>query len=444
MLAGLKSVQRWLYPGLGLKRWLATLLLGLILLGLGLSLLLQGFNAYFAWLPLPMGVAVLAGTAGISLALLSIYQINKLLLGAFLPQQATVTEVVEQVYRYRQQKRPGPTIVAIGGGTGLSTLLRGLKYHTKNVIAIVTVADDGGSSGKLRRELGVLPPGDFRNCIAALANDEALITQLFQYRFRSGQGLEGHSFGNLFITAMAEVTGSFENALYESGRVLKIQGNILPSTLEDVTLFAEVCEGHQLRKVKGESAIPVARLPIERVYLQPDEPKAFPPALQAILSADLIIMGPGSLYTSVIPNLLVKEITSAIRASTAPKIYICNVATQPGETDGYSLGDHIRAIETHTNLVAGHLPSPNAAGPGQARPAALFDFVLVNNNLGFTIPADMNLQPIEPTSAVDNRYTLISADVVDEQAPWRHDSKKLAHELMAWYKTTVASATNNQ
>lgn len=330
--------------------------------------------------------------------------------------------------------------MAIGGGTGLSVLLRGLKHHTDNIVAIVTVADDGGSSGKLRRELGVLPPGDFRSCIAALADDEALITQLFQYRFRSGQGLEGHSFGNLFITAMAGITGNFETALYESGRVLNIRGTILPSTLENVTLMAEVKEGSHTRKVEGESVIPAVKLPIERVYLQPDTPPPFPPALQAILSADLIVAGPGSLYTSVMPNLLVAEIVSAIRASTAPKIYICNVATQPGETDDYSLDAHVRAIEIHTQTDQ----FPNSDAPFaetsheflQMQPGSyhLFNYVLANNNLTHPIPASMKLQPVYPAPPSDQSYQVVEADVVDEEHPWRHDSVKLAHQLMDWYK----------
>lgn len=323
-------------------------------------------------------------------------------------------------------------MVAIGGGTGLSVLLRGLKYHTENITAIVTVADDGGSSGALRRELGVLPPGDFRNCIAALADDESLITQLFQYRFRSGPSLEGHSFGNLFITAMAAVTGSFEKALYESGRVLKIQGTILPSTLENVTLLAELNEGSQTRKVEGESAIPEAKLPIERVYLEPDAPLPFPPTLQAILNADLIVAGPGSLYTSIIPNLLVAEIVTAIRASNAPKIYICNVATQPGETETYTLADHLQAIEKHTRVIE---DSSGKAEPG--RNACLFDFVLANSNLDHPIPASMKLRPIVPAQSAGKGYRVISADVVDEKHPWRHDQTKLATELMEWYKQQV-------
>ncbi|MFN8455511.1 MAG: gluconeogenesis factor YvcK family protein [Anaerolineae bacterium] len=335
-----------------------------------------------------------------------------------------------------RQRQGGPKVVAIGGGTGLSVLLRGLKHHTDNIVAIVTVADDGGSSGKLRRELGVLPPGDFRSCIAALADDEALITQLFQYRFRSGQGLEGHSFGNLFITAMAGITGNFEKALYESGRVLNIRGTILPSTLENVTLMAEVKEGSHTRKVEGESVIPAVKLPIERVYLEPDTPPPFPPALQAILSADLIVAGPGSLYTSVMPNLLVAEIVAAIRASTAPKIYICNVATQPGETDDYSLDAHVRAIEIHTQTDQFLNPDDSSNEFSQTPSSGyhLFNYVLANNNLKYPIPASMKLQPINPTPPSDQSYEVVQADVVDEEHPWRHDSVKLAHQLMDWYK----------
>ena len=451
MFAGLKSASRLLQPGLGLKRWLASLLVGLIILGLGIGLFFGRLYAESAYSPrasTPLMqewphwlIAALLGLGGTGLVVFSIYQLNKVLLRAFLPDKASVADVARRVYR-RQRRRQGPKVVVIGGGTGLSVLLRGLKHHTENITAIVTVADDGGSSGKLRRELGVLPPGDFRNCIAALADDEALTTQLFQYRFRSGQGLEGHSFGNLFITAMAEVTGSFENALSESGRVLNIRGAILPSTLEDVTLFAELDEGAQTRKVEGESAIPTPKLPIERVYLQPDEPRAFPPALQALLNADLIVAGPGSLYTSVMPNLLVGEIVNAIRTSTAPKIYICNVATQPGETANYSLDQHVQAIEAHTHIIDNRLAEVETDRPADAnkKPASgnktfLFDFVLANNNLTHRIPAAMDLTPVTPGLPDDNSYTIIEADVVDEQHPWRHDSTKLARELMAWYAT---------
>jgi len=435
MLASIKSTFRLLLPGLGLKRWLIPMLIGLVILGLGIGLFLRELYAETAYPPairalllqdLPRWVRGAVFTAvGIGLIGLSFFQLNKLLLEAFLPDQAGVRYIADQVYRHRRRRRDGPKVVVIGGGTGLSVLLSGLKHHTENITAIVTVADDGGSSGKLRRELGVLPPGDFRNCITALANDESLTTQLFQYRFRSGE-LEGHSFGNLFITAMAEVTGSFEEGLYQSGRVLNIRGSILPSTLENVTLFAEVDEGLQLRTVAGESAIPAAKAPIERVYLHPDSPPAFPPAVQAILNANLIVAGPGSLYTSVIPNLLVSEIAAAIEASHAPKIYICNVANQPGETDNYTLHQYMQAIEAHSRS-------------GEARQVPLFNYVLVNNNLAHPIPESMqHLTPVLPTAAPPNSgYQVIGADVVDEQQPWRHNSTKLANQLMDWFKKTT-------
>jgi uncharacterized cofD-like protein len=447
MLADLKSASQLLYPGLGLKRWLIPLGLGLVLVGLGSGLVFSQIFLLTIKTPgfWPIATSWQRWVAGVLMMLIgtassgySLFRLNTLFLAALLPNQPTVRDVARQIYRHRRQRRDGPKVVVIGGGTGLSVLLRGLKHHTNNITAIITVADDGGSSGKLRRELGVLPPGDFRNCIAALADDEALITQLFQYRFRSG-GLEGHSFGNLFITAMAGVTGSFVRALYESGRVLSIGGTILPSTLEDVTLYAEVSAGSQTKKIEGESAIPEARLPIERVYFQPDSPRAFPPAIQAILNADLIVAGPGSLYTSVIPNLLVTEIANAMRASDAPKIYICNVATQPGETDNYTLADHVQAIEAHTDLVNLHSEVVNGADNFyrvQKTKKPLFDYVLANNNQDYPIPDSMShLKPILPHHPEANDYKVIMADVVDHRHPWRHDSPKLAGQLMRWYQT---------
>jgi uncharacterized cofD-like protein len=320
-----------------------------------------------------------------------------------------------------------PKAVAIGGGTGLSALLRGLKAYTPHLTAIVTVADDGGSSGRLRRELGVLPPGDFRNCIAALADDEALITQLFQYRFGQGKGLDGHSFGNLFITALAAVTGSFERAILEAGRVLAIKGQILPSTLEDVTLVAdlrdEVATGAKpggLIRVQGESAIPKAGQPIERVFLRPERARAFPEAVRAILEADLVIAGPGSLFTSVLPNLLVEGILQAVRASGALKIYVCNVATQPGETDGFDVGQHVSALQRHV-------------GRG------VFPYVLANNNF-VTSTSQARLQPVALRYPDNDGYEVIEADVVDLAARWRHDSNKLAQHLLSFYSSQRVSS----
>ncbi|HSR34297.1 MAG TPA: gluconeogenesis factor YvcK family protein [Anaerolineae bacterium] len=311
-----------------------------------------------------------------------------------------------------------PKVVAIGGGTGLSTLLRGLKAHTPHITAIVTVADDGGSSGRLRRQLGLLPPGDFRNCIAALADDEALITQLFQFRFGQGEGLDGHSFGNLFITALAAVTGSFERAILEASRVLAVQGRILPSTLEDVTLVADLIVEEEaapsrLARVHGESAIPRAGQPIERVFLRPEGVRAYPGAVRAILEADLIVAGPGSLFTSVLPNLLVQDIQRAVEAASCPKVYVCNVATQPGETDGYDLAQHVRALQRHV-------------GPD------LFPFVLANNNLTPALKQPQ-LQHVALNELSGSRYAVIATDLVDLDTPWRHDSKKLAEQLLHFY-----------
>jgi len=316
--------------------------------------------------------------------------------------------------------------VAIGGGTGLSTLLRGLKAHTPHIAAIVTVADDGGSSGRLRRELGLLPPGDFRNCIAALADDEALITQLFQYRFGQGEGLDGHSFGNLFITALAAVTGSFERAILEASRVLAVQGRILPSTLEDVTLVADlkVEDGpapSRLTRVQGESAIPKAGRPIERVFLRPEQVRAYPEAVRAILEADLIIAGPGSLFTSVLPNLLVQDIRRAVEASSALKLYVCNVATQPGETDGFDVGQHVSALQRHV-------------GRG------LFPYVLANSSpfLGQRQP---QWQPVALQFPRNAGYTVFTADMADPAAPWRHDSKMLAEQIVYFHDRRSQGAT---
>jgi uncharacterized cofD-like protein len=311
-----------------------------------------------------------------------------------------------------------PKVVAIGGGTGLSTLLRGLKAHTPLITAIVTVADDGGSSGRLRRELGLLPPGDFRNCIAALADDEALITQLFQYRFGQGKGLDGHSFGNLFITALASVTGSFEQAILEASRVLAVQGRILPSTLEDVTLVADlIVEGTaaspSLTRVKGESAIPKAGQPIERVFLRPEGARAYPEAVRALLDADLIVAGPGSLFTSVLPNLLVQDVRRAVEASPALKLYICNVATQPGETDRFDVGRHLGVLQRHV-------------GRG------LFPYVLANDT-PISSDEQPQLQPVALRYPADDGYAVIAATVVDRAAPWRHDSNGLAEQIMRFW-----------
>jgi len=314
---------------------------------------------------------VLLLSAGLGAVAMAVYRLSGSLVSAFF--EPNRESIVDVVYRRRVRRR-GPKIVAIGGGTGLSALLRGLKDHTESLAAIVTVADDGGSSGRLRRELGLLPPGDFRNCIAAMAEAEPLMTQLFQYRFGEGVGLNGHSFGNLFIAAMTGVTGDFGQAIRESSKVLAVRGRILPSTMQSLTLCAELAEDAQnaRRQVQGESMIPKSGAPIERVFLQPDDARGYGESVQALLEADLIVVGPGSLYTSILPNLLVRDIAAAIRASDALVVYVCNLATQVGETEHYDAAAHVQAIYNHV-------------GPD------LFDYVLVNDNLDVEKPANWSV-----------------------------------------------------
>jgi uncharacterized cofD-like protein len=329
--------------------------------------------------------------------------------------------VLDEIYSHEARER-GPRIVVIGGGTGLSVALRGLKEYTSHLTAIVTVADDGGSSGRLRRDLGVLPPGDFRNCLVAMADVEPLMQTLFQYRFTdSSPELDGHSFGNLFIVAMGEVTGNFERALREASRVLAVRGQVLPSTIEDVTLCAELGDAEL---VAGESNVSASSIPIERVFLEPENPPAFPEAVKAIHEADMVVVGPGSLYTSVLPNLLVRGVADALINSNALKVYVCNVATQPGETDGYRITDHLDALVRHLPIEE----SP-------------FDYVVVNNHLGLAMPPSGKVTPIEPDNGDDLDGRLIRADVVDEANAVRHDSAKLAQTLMRLHERQTALAT---
>ena len=247
---------------------------------------------------------------------------------------------------HRKQLGRGPKIVAVGGGTGLSVLLSGLKEYTSNITAIVTVADDGGSSGRLRQQFDILPPGDIRNCLVALADAPTLMRDLFQFRFDKSSELAGHSFGNLFITVMTRLTGDFERAIRETSKVLALRGQVIPSTLNNVVLVAQHKNG---LVTEGEDKIPKAKVPIERVSLKPAQIEATPDAIKAIEEAEIIVLGPGSLYTSIIPNLLIQGITDAIAASRAMKIYVCNVMTQPGETDGYTLSHHVKVLRQHSH-----------------------------------------------------------------------------------------------
>ena len=420
----LRGHGRWLTLGLGIKRWLVLLGLGSLVAGMGFVYVILLLNED-GWLPtavynlltlqfLPhIWRALLPLLLGGLIMLLAVFKIGKTLVAPF---RHPDERVLSSLYHYSKQGR-GPHIVAIGGGTGMPSLLRGLTAYTRNMTAIVTVADDGGSSGRLRRELGVLPPGDFRNNLAALARDEALMTQVLQYRFggnkvgeRQGE-LQGHAFGNLLLVALTGITGSFDEALLAAERVLALQGRVLPSTLEPVMLVADVLLANgENRRVLGESAIPEAKGHIQQLYLQPPKVRAYPPAVKAILQADLVVIGPGSLYTSILPNLLVNDLAEALQRTRAPKIYVCNLATQPGETDNYSVADHVATLLQHV-------------------PTNFLNIVLANSNL--SVPSDTGgghtlfVQPIAPTEV-----RMITADLVDESQPWRHDSAKLAKAVI--------------
>jgi uncharacterized cofD-like protein len=406
---------RWLTPGLQIKRWLLLLMVSELVLVLGVAYALKEIyqtttlpKAFFyitlQFLPY-WARAIMFGIFGVGLLLVSYLKLTQSVLGPFLPGNST-SSIVEVIHQFRLRGR-GPRIVAIGGGTGLSSLLRGLKTYTSNLSVIVTVADDGGSSGRLRDEYRILPPGDFRQCLIALADAEPLMKQLFDHRFKEGS-LNGHSFGNLFIMAMADVTGNFEHALRESGKVLAVKGTIIPSTLQDVTLVASINGG----TVEGESKIPKQNAPISHVFLKPDGAQVNPEAAQAILNAELVIVGPGSLYTSILPNLLVEGMVEAIKASPALKVYICNLAAQPGETDGYGVDDYLRVIREHVG-------------------ANLFDFVLVNSNNTHSPTGGQEPVIFKPADTANQpEVRFIAGDMVNVKIPSHHDSDKLARTIM--------------
>jgi uncharacterized cofD-like protein len=410
-----QGLRKWLTPGIGVKRWLILLVIGVLLVAGALAFglvnlldihLISGANRVSEWL-LMLAMIIL----GLDVVAIALYRLSHSILAPYRRHQQG--RVIDVVYAHSKRTK-GMKVVAIGGGTGLPSVLRGLKQFTSNITAVVTVADDGGSSGRLRRELGVLPPGDLRNNIAALADDESLMTQLFQYRFNAGD-LGGHAFGNLFISALSGVTGSIEAALIETERVLNIQGRVLPATLDDVHLVAsvQVDEGTRLRTVHGESDITKAGGKIEQIGLDPLNVEAYSESVQAILEADLVIIGPGSLFTSILPNLLVKGIAEALRATSAYKIYICNVATQPGETEGFTVADHVLALERHI-------------GRG------MFQLVLANNaypseNAGLNTHY---VQPVPEHHEILQRYEVRYTDMTDPEQPWRHDPQKLGRAIL--------------
>jgi uncharacterized cofD-like protein len=423
-LAG--SLQ-WLLPGVGIKRWIVLAAFGVIVLldaatrwliaqgtGIHVNEILDDVvddyfsPAYLTWILAFAGVALLA--AGVSMWLRAVVRIAR----ARNPKgfrDALAGRRLQQGYK----------IVAIGGGTGLSTLLRGLKRRTSNLTAIVTVSDDGGSSGRLQKELGVLPPGDVRNCLVALADDEALVTDLFRYRFTEGQGLTGHSFGNLFLAAMSGITGNFDQAIKESSRVLNVVGRVLPATLGVVRLCAELDDG---TIVEGESNISLTKRPIRRVFFDPPAVSPLEEVIAAIRDADAIVLGPGSLYTSVAPNFLVGRIAREVAHAHAVKMYVCNVMTQPGETDGMTAADHVEAL---------------LANAGER----VCEYVIVNDEppsrlLGAY--AQEGQVPVEPD--IERIATLgvepIRAAVIGETETVRHDPEKLAAVVLGIVDRSVA------
>ena len=429
-----RRAVRWLQPGLVVKRWMFTSSLGLLIALLGAAVWADLQPIYWSlesirWLLSRVTQVMPRGFTGPLLLLLGV---ALLLWGqsrsfgsiqqALAPEKDTL--LVDALLAQRRLNR-GPNIVAIGGGTGLATLLSGLKRYSGNITAIVTVADDGGSSGVLRRELGVQPPGDIRNCLAALAREEPLLTRLFQYRFKAGSGLEGHSFGNLFLTALTAITGSLESAITASSRVLAVQGTVVPATNADVRLWAELENGE---RIEGESSISKASSPVVRLGCTPDKPAALPSALEAIAHADLILLGPGSLYTSLLPNLLVPELVSAISLSQAPCLYICNLMTQPGETDGLDVGGHLRAIEAQLASLGVN--------------ERLFSAVLAQERLDDSILLEYyrkrGAKPVDcdREGLIRKGYKVMLANLQGSRPgdTLRHDPRSVAQAVMRFYK----------
>ncbi|NET55607.1 MAG: YvcK family protein [Symploca sp. SIO2E6] len=420
---------KWLAPGLLVKRWLLISAAGVLLTSLGLAIWVK-LTPIFRLIEFTAGILeqittiipnYVSGPMAIIFGLVLIFWGQTRTVGSIAEvlKPDRDQELVDVLLAHRRLNR-GPKIVVIGGGTGLSTLLRGLKVYSANITAIVTVADDGGSSGRLRQEFGVLPPGDIRNCLTALADQEKLLTELFQYRFKAGSGLVGHSFGNLFLTAMSEITGDLERAIAASSQVLAVRGRVLPATLSDVCLWAELADG---RRIEGESSITEANGKILRIGCTPENPPALPAAVKAIREADYIILGPGSLYTSVIPNLLVPEITEAIASCSIPRIYVCNIMTQPGETQGYSVSDHIRAIDEACgkplfNAVLVHKKSPSAQ--------SLINYAKVGSH-----PVFLDREAI---AQLGRRVVLSNVMDEDEVTNFvRHNPERLARVLLRWY-----------
>jgi uncharacterized cofD-like protein len=418
---------RWAYPGLGVKRWLIVAITGILLFvnGIDRYLVAIGYDLhanelvdsfvddYFSpswlkWIFMAIGIALIF--IGIRQWLLAVLRAAAM---------GGNDRILDTLYGMRL--RNGYKIVAIGGGTGLSTLLRGLKRNTTNLTAIVTVSDDGGSSGRLQKELGVLPPGDVRNCLVALADDEAMVTDLFRYRFNEGEGLTGHSFGNLFLAAMTGITGNFDRAIKESSRVLNIKGRVLPSTLGIVSLCGRLDDG---TVVEGESNISKSKQPIKQVFFDPPYAAPLGEVITAIREADAIVLGPGSLYTSIVPNFLVDRIAREVAGSQAVKMYVCNVMTQPGETENMTAADHVEALIQNAG-------------------ARVCDYVIVNDQPpsklleAYAVEGQIPVKPdIERITAMG--ITPVRAQVISETATVRHDPEKLAQVVVGVIDRAIA------
>jgi uncharacterized cofD-like protein len=403
------DMLKWFSPGIGIKRWVGLSAFGVVLLILGTA----NLRSEEFWLIQILDALIVI--SGIIILILGIKRLMRSFIGIFVP-SSRGTELIDILYQKKQLSR-GPRIVTVGGGTGLSVLLSGLKNYTSNISAVVTVADNGGSSGRLRQQFDVLPPGDIRNCLVALADAPTLMRDLFQFRFDGNSEFSGHSFGNLFLTVMTRLTGDFEKAIKETSKVLALRGQVIPSSLGDVTLVAHYSDGSM---VVGEDQIPRVRKSISRVSLTPEQPPATPDAIKAIKEAQIIVLGPGSLYTSIIPNLLIKEISQAIAESEAIKVYVCNVMTQPGETDGYSVSDHIKALLKHSH-------------------EQILDYCVVNNG---EVPAEVlkRYSQDKSTLVVNDRKKIESLGyrVAEEDFSMiqdgviRHDPEKLAKIILSF------------
>ncbi len=428
----------WLVPGLRIKRWFALSIIGSTLAVVGATFVFKLEPLYyivktakelFHVVP-PEPVGALFIFVGAVLFILAWKKTNITMMETDSADEKRKRQSMGEVLYRRMKLDHGPKIVAIGGGTGLSMLLRGIKKITNNITAVVTVGDDGGSSGRLREQMGVLPPGDIRNCIAALADDDDIVTKLFQYRFRAGEGLEGHSFGNLFITAMTAICGDMVTAIKESSKVLLIRGRVLPATCDDMKLYAKM-EDDSI--VRGESNIPEAGKRIMQLCCEPADCKPTPDVVEAIHNADLIIMGPGSLYTSVISNFLVKDITKAVWQSKAKKIYVCNAMTQVGETDNYSVSDHVKTIFDHVRMPEIDDSNKN-----------FFDAVLVNNYMPRNLAEKYEQAGSLPVEIDITELRRLKVEVVErnllednKEGLVRHNCSKVAKAIYYWYKRSI-------